>query len=384
MNIILVIILAYLTISVLYLVVFSVASKFSRKNTNETGYAKENKIAVFIAAYKEDGIIVDTAKKALNQEYAADKYEVVIIADSLKAKTLTELKKLAITVVEVSFEKSSKAKAINKTFETLKTAFDITVILDADNVMAPDFLQKISQEFNKGTLAIQGHRVAKNENSNLSLLDGISEEINNNIFRKGHQTLGLSSALIGSGMAFDHEFFRGQMKEIDALGGFDKQLELKLLKANIEIRYLEDAYVFDEKVSSNDVFTNQRTRWIAAQIRFGLSSFSDAIKVLIKEGNWNYFDKSLQFLLPPRLILLGVLIFTAAITLFLNPSFGFYASGLFLLNVLALVFAAPRRYFSKATLKACLSLPTTFFLMLKAFLGFKKAKNNFLHTPHNI
>jgi len=164
------------------------------------------------------------------------------------------------------------------------------------------------------------------------------------------------------------------MKEIDALGGFDKQLELNFLKANIEIRYLEDAYVFDEKVSSNDVFTNQRTRWIAAQIRFGLSSFSDATKVLIKEGNWNYFDKSLQFLLPPRLILLGVLIFTAAITLFLNPNFGFYASGLFLLNVLALVFAAPKRYFSKATLKACLSLPMTFFLMMKAFLGFKKQK----------
>ncbi len=91
MNIILVIILVYLTISVLYLVVFSVASKFSRKDTNEMVSAKENKIAVFIAAYKEDAIIVDTAKKALNQEYAADKYEVVIIADSLQAKTLTEL-----------------------------------------------------------------------------------------------------------------------------------------------------------------------------------------------------------------------------------------------------------------------------------------------------
>jgi len=44
----------------------------------------------------------------------------------------------------------------------------------------------------------------------LALLDGISEEINNNIFRKGHQTLGLSSALIGSGMALIMSFLEAK------------------------------------------------------------------------------------------------------------------------------------------------------------------------------
>ncbi|MEQ8546613.1 MAG: glycosyltransferase [Cyclobacteriaceae bacterium] len=384
MSFLLYIPLTYFTISVVYLVIFSIASRFSKKDSRQALTSGENKIAIFIPAYKEDGIIIDTAKKALKQQYNKEKYEVVIIADSLKASTLEALKQLSITLIEVNFEKSSKAKAINKTFETITQTFDIVVVLDADNVMAPDFLQKINTEFNKGTLAMQGHRIAKNEDSNLALLDAISEEMNNNIFRKGHQSLGLSSALIGSGMAFDYEFFRNQMKEIDALGGFDKQLELKFLKENIEIKYLEDAYVYDEKVSSKEVFTNQRTRWIAAQIRFGLASFTDATKVLMKERNWDYFDKSLQFLLPPRLILLGLLFGTTVLTFFFFPDFAWYSAILFLVNILALLFAAPKKYRSIAALKACLSLPITFLLMVKAFLGFKKAKNNFLHTPHNI
>jgi hypothetical protein len=50
--------------------------------------------------------------------------------------------------------------------------------------------------------AVQGHRTAKNTNNSWAILDAISEEINNNIFRKGHRVLGLSSAIIGSGMAF--------------------------------------------------------------------------------------------------------------------------------------------------------------------------------------
>ena len=64
---------------------------------------------------------------------------------------------------------------------------------------------------------MQGHRVAKNHNTNLATLDAVSEEINNNIFRSGHRAIGLSSALIGSGMAFDYELIKSEMAKIDAI-----------------------------------------------------------------------------------------------------------------------------------------------------------------------
>ncbi|MFY0598785.1 MAG: glycosyltransferase family 2 protein [Cyclobacteriaceae bacterium] len=375
-------ILGYLTVSVIYNTIFSIASVFKTRQTPTIEHEKENRIAAFIPAYKEDGIIFQTAKNALNQDYNPNQYDVIVIADSLQKSTMEKLGTLPIKVMEVAFAKSTKAKAINRTYEAIDTEYDITVVLDADNEMASDFLTKVNREYNAGYRAIQGHRVAKNRENSLSILDTISEEINNNIYRKGHQNLGLSSALIGSGMAFDFLLFRKEMSQIDAIGGFDKALELSLLKSNIAIKYMEDGLVYDEKVSQADVFTNQRTRWIAAQIRYGMNSFVDAGIELFKNGNINYFDKSLQFLLPPRLILLGVLLLTAFGSLLVSYEAAAYVFTLFSVYSLSLIVATPRALFNRESLKACLLLPKTFVLMLIAIAGFKKAKNNFLHTPH--
>lgn len=376
------ILLAYLSIAVIYYLIYSFASRFTLQPHDVLSCDTVNSIAVFIPAYKEDAIIYDTASRALGQLYPHDSYRVFVIADSLKSETLAHLRTLPIEVVEVSFEKSTKARAINKTYEMIGSNYQITVVLDADNVMEPNFLQKVNEAYNAGAEAMQGHRVAKNENNSMAILDGISEEINNHIFRKGHRNLGLSSALIGSGMAFDFQVFKEYMSRIDAIGGFDKELELSLLRDGVSIDYLEDALVFDEKVSKAEVFTNQRTRWIAAQIRYGMSSFGESFIQLFKKGNFDYFDKSFQFLLPPRLILLGVLVILAALTTVLGAASWTYTVGLLALYVLALLLAVPGKYFNTNTLLACFTLPRTFFMMVYAISGYKKAKTNFLHTPH--
>lgn len=375
--------LVYFSVATLYYLFFSTAAHFDRKKKEPLLTFGLNKIAVFIPAYKEDAVIVNTAKEALQHNYPTDRFDVVVIADSLQQQTLNKLRKLPIKLIEVSFDQSTKAKAINQAYEKLTAPYDMAVILDADNVMAESFLHQVNLGFNRGYLAIQGHRMAKNQQNALAFLDAVSEEINNSIFRKGHQSLGLSSALIGSGMAFDYEFFRAVMLEISALGGFDKALELKLLRENIEIKYIEEAVVLDEKVSDSRNFENQRTRWIAAQMRYGLNSFKDACAQLIHEGNWDYFDKSFQFLLPPRLLLIGILVMVSGILLLTHNLLwiGFVVNLAIL--AIALAIAIPGKFWSIKLLKSTLSLPKTFLLMLLAAMRFNKAKNNFLHTSHH-
>ena len=98
----------------------------------------------------------------------------------------------------------------------------------------------------------------------LAVLDAVSEEINNSIFRKGHTRLGFSSGLSGSGMAFEYTLFKNLIQGIDKVGE-DKHMERKLLLQNIYIEYLEDVYTFDEKVRGKKEFYNQRRRWLATQ-----------------------------------------------------------------------------------------------------------------------
>jgi 1,2-diacylglycerol 3-beta-glucosyltransferase len=235
-----------------YALIFSIAGLWTQKQVIVDAQNLQSpfkRMAILLPAYKEDAVIVDSARRALTQAYPQQSYEVIVIADSLQPDTLLQLYALPVRVIEVSFDVSTKAKALNVALEQLH-GFDVAVILDADNVMAPRFLHLINIAFNQGWRAVQGHRMAKNKNTSIAILDALSEEIQNHILRKGHRSLGLSSALIGSGMAFDFELFRTLMQQIHTTGGFDKELEMRLLKQRIKINYLEKAICYDEKVQN--------------------------------------------------------------------------------------------------------------------------------------
>lgn len=378
--------LVLLGMATMYILVFSFAGLFYRQKKYQPSNTFR-KIAVLIPGYKEDEVIIEVAAEALKQDYPADKYDVVIIADSFEKETLIKLGNMPIKLIEVSFDKSTKSKALNRAMAQLPDVYDIAVVLDADNVMAADFLQKINAAFDGNYMAVQGHRTAKNVNNSWAILDAISEEINNNIFRKGHRALGLSSAIIGSGMAFKYGYFKSLMNTVTAVGGFDKEIELKMLKAGYKIAYLEDAVVYDEKVQKADVFGNQRRRWLSAQLHYFRKDFLTALGYLLRKGNVDYFDKAIQFIQPPRILLLGAVMLSAALFLTLNHLINYphFIKGWTVLAIacfLSFLFSVPRSFYNAGTLKAACSLPKGMLMMLLSLLKIKGANQKFIHTKH--
>ncbi len=380
---VLLVVFGFTAIVVLYLLFFALAGRLYRpKNVAEMAPTTNRRMAVLIPAYREDEVILASAQEAVRQLYPPTHYDVVVVADSLQPDTLRQLRAMPIQVVEVSFDKSTKAKALNVALQQLPDAYDIAVVLDADNLMAPDFLRQVNQAFSQGWRIVQGHRVAKNTDSSVAVLDAISEEINNHIFRQGHRSVGLSAALIGSGMAFDYPLLKKIMPDVQAVGGFDKELEMRLLSRGIPFGYLENAFVYDEKVPNEAVFERQRTRWIAAQYKYLRLNFWPGLKALFT-GNIDYADKVFQTMLPPRILLLGTLILGVLASGLLSSSFFF----LFTVTQLALLLvtfymsipAALLRQIGPAEL---LKLPVLFTSFLKSIYKMKTAKNQFLHTPH--
>lgn len=334
-------------------------------------------------AYKEDAVILLTAKQALLQQYPSHRYDVYVIADSLQDATITDLKKLPLQVIQVSFDVSTKAKALNEAFRQINRPYDLAVILDADNVMMPDFLDKVNKAAVSGCYAIQGHRAAKNKNTGYAILDAISEEVNNHIMRKGQVAVGLSSAVIGSGMAFSYLYLKQVMSEIEAVGGFDKELEMTLIDDNHKITYLDDAIVLDEKVQQSEVFANQRTRWVAAQMIYLRKYwFKGLMNLLI--GRVDYANKVMHYALVPKVILLGTIGFMALLNLLLpdaGPGFiSWVLLGLAYVGSYAI--AIPRAYWNKDLFYAIMSLPRTVLIMFGAMFKIKGANKRFIHTPH--
>ena len=376
-------IFSYCAISVLYLLVLALGGRFLFNGKyNGVSAQPKTKIAVLVPAYKEDNIILSTARYLLEIDYPSSLIDIYIIADSFQADTLERLKKLPLQVIEVSFDKSTKTKSLNEAFSRISDHYDLALICDADNILHRDFLRRLDYAFTLGARSMQGRRVAKNLDSSFAILDACSEGINNNIFRKGANGLGLSSAVIGSGMAFEYHRLKSILANIKAIGGFDKILQLEIVSDDDKIRYLDKALIFDEKIDSSSAFTEQRKRWVASQFMYLRRFFVPAVSKLFK-GNLSYFNLAIgNNLVLPRAFLLMLLPALVVAGLFLPLPFLVSAIVLLALYMLTLGIALPGELVTKDLFTAMMRLPTALGSMFLALLHMKKAKSSFIHTVH--
>lgn len=371
-------------INIVYLLFFAVASLFKGKQQHNASSGIYKRIAILIPAYKEDKVIMECVDSCMQQEYPSDKYDVVVISDRMEEQTNNKLSALPVKLVEVFFKNSTKAKALNYAMEQIGDAYDIAVVLDADNIIYPDFLQKMNDVFSDSKVQIvQAHRTAKNLNTNLSVLDAASEEINNSIFRLGHANVGLSAALIGSGMAFGYALFKNIMLTIDAVGGFDRALELSLIKEGKRIYYLPEVDVLDEKVQNHANFSNQRRRWLSAQIHY-LGRFIGDVPAALLKGNWDFCDKVFQQMSIPRILLVGITFIIALGLSFIQYNMSLKWWVLFLLLIFSLLISVPKNLMSKKLLVALFELPYSFLLMCRNLFRLKGANKKFIHTKHGV
>ena len=279
------------------------------------------------------------------------------------------------------FEKSSKAKAMQYAIKEIKGQFDYVIILDADNVVLPEFLEQVNVSCQQGYRAIQCHRCAKNCDNDVAVLDGASEEINNTIFRKAHNTIGLSSALIGSGMCFTFEWFKRNVNLLNSAVE-DRELESLLLQEKVFIKFEENIHVFDEKVNNHENFERQRLRWLNGQLQTLLIMLPN-IPHAIATGNINYIDKTTQQALIPRSILLVMIPLFSLIMLCIAPVWSLKWWILFLVLCLSLYIAIPSQMRNSTVFGKLSSFPTLAIKMLKNLLHLNKNNKEFLHTSHD-
>ncbi|GAA5034648.1 glycosyl transferase [Marivirga lumbricoides] len=383
------IVVAYFLYVGLYTFMFGFASHFYRSKATKASTAK-GRFVVLIPGYKEDGVIVSVAKDAVKQNYPQDKFDIVVIADSFQQETLKQLAELPIHTEIVSFEKSTKVKALNEVLGRIGdgSGYDYAVILDADNLMDESFLERMNTLHQQGFKAIQGRRAAKNDMSTLAYLDGLSEDINNNIYGKGSVALGCSSSLKGSGMSFSFALLKSELAQMASIGGFDRELELRLVKQGVKVYYSENAVIRDEKVEKNEVFENQRKRWISSQYHYLRLYFTEGLAALFK-GNFVLFNSIiLRNIQLPRLLNIGLVNFILVLAIVLTAVFsvlqiqlGLYILVAVLVDV-GVFLAISKEYLNGRLVKSIILLPGIFLKMLLLMFKLKGANKKFIHTPH--
>ncbi len=379
----------YFAANTLYLFVMALFGRLTRGRKYIIQNEK-HRIAVLIPSFREDQIIVDTAFQIREHDYPGSRFTVTVIADKLKPETMQKLMQIPVNVLEVNL--GMKSRSLHAALESpgIRES-EIVMILDADNIMAPGCLEKVNAAFHAGIKAMQCHRTAKNKNSEVALLDAMSEEINTNLFRRGPAHAGLSATPNGSGMAFDTMLIRDifSSREILENPGEDREIDMQLMQRKIKMEFLDDAFIYDEKVATAGVFEKQRIRWLEAQVNHVRRFFDDDMKAAQKTVV--FINKFFQNLLLPRVLTLVVFSIITVILLIqhyfqlplIRPSFVVWASmmGLYLLTLLISI---PRLFYSTKTLWALSRLPLLMYAMMRAVLQMKKKRREFIHTPKSF
>ena len=352
------------TATVAYFTVFVVASQMKR-GTKIVKSKRQNRIIVLIPSYKCDDVIERTVNSVLGQMYPQRLFDVVVISDHQKEMTNFKLAQYPITLLTPNFKKSTKGKALQYAINNLPQfkIYDIAVVLDADNIVLPEFLEDINNAYESaGTKAIQAHRVSKNRDTSTAILDATFEEINNTVFRLGHISLGLPSALSGSGMAFNYNWFKENIGKTKAAYE-DKELEALLMRQHIFVDYFDNIFVFDEKVRTTNDFKKQRGRWLSTQFH----SIIKNIKYLpagIYNKQYDLVDKILQWMLLPRTLMMGIIFFMSVALPFIYMSLAikWWITAAIILLVFAI--ATPDYLVDKRWDKAFIKLPFSVILSI--------------------
>ena len=304
--------------TVLYIGVFAVASLF-RKNATVVKAKTNRRFIILIPSYKQDGVIEQTVLAILSQAYPQRMFDVTVISDHQSEMTNMRLAQYPITLLIPNFEESTKAKSLQYAILNLPEfkIYDVAIILDADNIVEPEFLANINDAYESAaTKAIQVHRISRNRDTAAARMDAVFEEINNNIFRKGHINLGLSAALAGSGVAYDFAWLKENIMRTRT-SGEDKELEALLLRQDIYIDYFDKIYVYGEKMRTTQKLNEQRGRWATQQIQNFLRNIQFLPGALFRK-QYDLADKIIQWMLIPRTTMVGIIMLMCIVLPFIS------------------------------------------------------------------
>lgn len=329
-----------MALTTLYMLVFTITSLFFHQHDIPKA-RHQNRFIILIHSYNNPGVI-QTVKSILAQSYPQRLFDVTVISDHNDEMTNIRLAQEPVTLLTPNFKESTKAKALQLAINNLPQfkIYDVAIILDAGNLVETEFLDMMNEAFESaGTKAIQAHRLSRNRDTTTSRMGAVFEEINNSIFRRGHIVMGLSAALMGSGCAFEFNWFKNHISQIRSRWE-DKELESFLMREHIYIDYFDQIYVFDEKTREAKEFNQQRGNWILAQYITLLRNIK-YLPLALANRHYNWIDKIIQWMLVPRMVMMAVIIAMSIIIPVIYTSLAFKWWALFAVVLLVFALATP-------------------------------------------
>jgi 1,2-diacylglycerol 3-beta-glucosyltransferase len=254
-------------IDVYLLAILGAAAAGRRPRTPRDEAGERLRFTVLVPAHNEEAMIAATLASLRSIDYPPERWSVVVIADNCSDATAEVAARAGATVLERHDPANrGKGHALNWALDRLDVAADAIAIVDADCDAQPNLLEELDLRLRDGAGAAQAdYTVANPAASTSSALRFAAFALTNTVRPLGKDWLGLSSGLLGTGMAFRRSLLARHRFAADSLVE-DADLHLRLVAAGERVAFVPETAVRSPMPTSRAVSRAQQTRWEGGRV----------------------------------------------------------------------------------------------------------------------
>jgi len=299
----------YLSCYMAYWLVLLGTHLFSSAHPSAVG-SLLTRFAIVIPAHDEELLLPRLLASTGNQDYPRERFDTIVVADHCTDGTADAARHNGASVLE-RFDQGKRGKgyAIKWALETIALdKYDAVLIVDADCFMSANALKSLDGAI-EGKQAIQCYSgVGNPDDSWFTRLLDVSRTINNDIYSRAKQRLGLSCQLIGTGMCFATRILKTYGWDALTIGE-DCEYYAKLIQSGETVGFDWNAKIYHQESSSLKQATSQRMRWSSGRFAVGWRYGFRLLSRGMAERNGIKFDAGLSLILPnPSLGMNGTLV----------------------------------------------------------------------------
>ncbi len=222
--------------------------------------------AFVIAAHNEEAVIGNLVESIFAQDYPRELMDVFVVCDACTDDTHAVAEAAGATVWDRNdLARRGKSWALDYAFDRILNdydgAYEAFVVMDADNLVAPDYLSVMNRAFDAGYLVCTGYRNSKNFDSSwISSAYAIWFIREAKFLNNARMMSGTSCAISGSGWMVSERIVRGMHGWDFHTLTEDIQFSTFCCANNVQIGYAP-AEFFDEQPITLKASWTQRMRW---------------------------------------------------------------------------------------------------------------------------